>query len=93
MSAQLGLALNAIHQQQQAKYAGTVEALRGHLRSLAFTRESRIVDSDDAMAWLEANHFAGDPRVVGAVFRHGFTQVGYGRSTRRRGTHALWSPK
>lgn len=89
---QIDLALPQIHKHQEAKYAGTVQAIRGHLRSLAATRMNRTVDSDDAMHWLEAHGFQGDPRVVGAVFRQGFVQNGFKKSTRRRGTHATWIP-
>lgn len=81
-----------IHAKQEAKYGATVQSLRSYLRSLAATRLDGIVTSDDACAYLDQHGVTADKRLVGAVFRSGFRQVGYCRSTRRRGMHATWVP-
>lgn len=83
--------LALIHDKQVVRYGATVEVLRSYLKSLARSRMDGVVDSDDAANYLDEHGITADKRLIGAVLKapH-FVQCGYGRSTRRRGMHALW---
>lgn len=91
----LWAALDGIQDRQEAKYAATCEAVRSYLRSLSVERGRGLmhnghVTSDDACMWLDQHGIKADKRLLGAVFRKGFTKAGYASSTRRRGMHAVW---